>query len=228
MNTSDSTKANPSVLTIKRLVLILLVIVAFGVPGFGYEVELGWDPSVNSFDLVGYRVKVGNQSGIYDTIHSHELSEFADPDNPATIVSNLVQDYNYYFVVTAYTDYFTWEPYCMTLQAIDENGDPVTDSNGDPVYWTQQECQDMWVDAYGDLATIAESGPSNEIHYIEQTPLLIPVPPTDLNITAVFIEEQEPPPQVGVTYEPSTTFLPDGSLLFVLPDLGSGESVEFK
>ena len=67
-----------------------------------YDVVLAWDPNAES-DLAGYKIygSEGSPGPPYDLIDTYSLDDI-DPDNPASQISDLDDDLEYYFVVCAY------------------------------------------------------------------------------------------------------------------------------
>jgi hypothetical protein len=67
------------------------------------EITFAWNPNSES-DLDGYSVyqSIGSKGPPYELIGELYLDELADPDNPEVTLTQLQEDVNYYFVVTAY------------------------------------------------------------------------------------------------------------------------------
>jgi hypothetical protein len=83
------------------MVLLIVTSTCFAAPS---EVTLAWDPPEVSTDVVGYKVYVGNKTGVYSTTTY-------DAGNILTYTFKNLPDGKYFFVVTAYNASGLQSPY---------------------------------------------------------------------------------------------------------------------
>lgn len=125
------------------------------------------------------------------------------------VVQGLALDQQYFFAATAYTNFADWYAYCIDAEWWVTEYPDFTERDA--------QCTNWWPNNH-------ESDYSNEVSYIEHSPTLPPAPATGGSIAYTWIE----PPQPGEGGQIEIQILPDGSPLIILPDIGSGDAVEFK
>jgi hypothetical protein len=95
---------------INRVLFVLSLLTAsvllfsnFCATGLAAEVSVIWDPNSES-DLDGYAVyrSVGSPGSPFELVDDLSLNEIADPDHPEVTLTQLQEDTDYHFVVTAY------------------------------------------------------------------------------------------------------------------------------
>ena len=83
-------------------VSVIFLAICYG-PAFAWDLTIAWDPNREP-NLDGYTVyyKKYSPGPPYDYVGDLPLSTFVNPDKPVTQITNLENDINYYFALTAY------------------------------------------------------------------------------------------------------------------------------
>ncbi len=86
---------------------ILAMIIALSAPpAYSRDVTLAWDPNSET-NLAGYKLhyKSGSPGEPYDNVVTIALDELDDLNNPRHTITGLDDNENYYFVVSAYSNF---------------------------------------------------------------------------------------------------------------------------
>jgi hypothetical protein len=84
-------------------VFLAAVFFSAAAPVMARDITIAWDPNQET-DLDGYAVYYARHSPgpPYDFVGDLPLSTLPDPEQPTTDITNLEEDVNYYFALTAY------------------------------------------------------------------------------------------------------------------------------
>jgi hypothetical protein len=102
MNIYSIPKKRNSLVPIFSFFIITVLFFFVAAKTNAYDVVIAWDPNAES-DLAGYTIygSEGSPGPPYDLIDTYSLDDL-DPDNPACQISDLDDNSEYYFVISAY------------------------------------------------------------------------------------------------------------------------------